>query len=297
MNHWALKVLHTVIERGSLQAASTELHRTSSALSMTISKLEQEVGFELVERTAYRLKLTLRGELFMHHAREILRQQERLNSVVEQLKTGVEPQLKIGLDAGISGAVLHDVLIAIQNQYAATQVRVSSYSQLSSLREIAQGNEDLAIAPWLPTFQQMADFESIRIGRYQLIAAISAELVGRVGLPKTREDLGELPYILPQQLNAGINPEQIYRMPGRAQIRVNDLRTSVELIQAGMGWGVAPRQMIADELERGALIEINVPGFLDHMSAEFHLIKLASRVLGPAGRLVWDYFVEREIIL
>ncbi|WP_113907113.1 LysR family transcriptional regulator [Aliidiomarina celeris] len=296
MNHWALQVLHCVIEAGSLQAAAANLHRTPPALSMTIAKLEQSVGFALVERTGYRLKLTARGELFMHHAREILRQHERLESVVEQLKEGVEPQLRIGLDAGISGVVLHDVLIAIQHQYPATQVRVSSYSQLSSLREIAQGNEDLAIAPWLPTFQQMADFESLRIGRYELIAAISADLVARVGLPKTREALGALPYILPQQMNVGINPEQIYRMPGRSQIRVNDLRTSVELIQAGMGWGVAPRQMIAEELERGSIIEINVPGFLDHMSAEFHIIKLATRVLGPSGQLVWNHFVEREFI-
>ncbi|MCC5855752.1 MAG: LysR family transcriptional regulator [Idiomarina sp.] len=293
-NHWALQVLHTVIETGSLQAAANQLHRTSPALSMTLTKLEQDVGVPLLDRTGYRLQLTPHGKLFMRHAREILRQHERLESVVQQLQQGAEPELKIGLDAGISGLMLQEIILELQDTYPATQIRVSSYSQLSSLQHIINGDEDFAITPWLPTFQQMADFESLRVSRFELVAVVAQLLVDKVGMPSDREGLSNLPYIMPQELNMGINPDQIFRMPGRSQIRVNDVRSMVEFVLGGMGWGVLPRQLIAAHLKKGKLVELNVPGFLDHMQAEIHLVKMASRQLGPAGMMLWQHFIARE---
>ncbi|HLV48357.1 MAG TPA: LysR family transcriptional regulator [Aliidiomarina sp.] len=294
MNHWALKVLNTVIEKGSLQAAAAVLHRTSPALSMTLTKLEEDVGFAILDRSGYRLQLTSNGALFMRHGREILRQHERLESVVKQLQKGVEPQLRIALDAGISAAVVRDAVVCIQHEFPVTEVRVSGCSQLSSLSRLIEGEEDLAISPWLPTFQQMADFESTRIGQYDIVAVIGKALVDKVGLPKSREALSELSFVLPQEMQFGINPEKIYRMPGRSPVRVNDVHTLVDFIEAGMGWGAAPRQLIAESLIKGTLLEINVPGFLDHMHAEYHIVKLASLELGPAGQLFWQHFVDKE---
>lgn len=297
MNNWSLKVLQTVIDTGSLQSAAQELHRTSPALSMTLKKLEEDVGFQILDRSQYRLQLTERGKLFMRHARELMRQQERLESVVVQLRDAGEPQLRVALDAGISGLVIKDAVVKIQEQFPTTELRVSGYSQLNSLKQVAEGKEDFAVCPWMPTFHQVADFEGIRIGQFNLVAVISSHLVKQFGMPTNREELSELAYILPQEMNLGINPELIYRQPGRSQIRVNDVRTLVEFISAGMGWGIAPRQMIAAELKKGRLIEINIPGFLDHVHIEFHLLKLASRQLGPAGQMFWQHFVDREKFL
>ncbi|CUS47336.1 DNA-binding transcriptional regulator, LysR family [Idiomarinaceae bacterium HL-53] len=297
MNNWPLRVLQTVIDTGSLQAAANVLHRTPPALSMTLKKLEEELGFAVLDRSGYRLQLTGQGKLFMRHARELLRQQDRLESIVVQLRDGGEPQLRIALDAGISGLIIRDAVAGLQEQFPTTEVRVSGYSQLNSLKKVAEGAEDFAVSPWIPTFQQMADFEGIRIGQFDLIAVVSEKLVQQFGKPEKREDLSAFSYIWPQEMNVGINPEEIYRLPGRSQIRVNDVRTLVEFLNSGMGWGIAPRQMIAAELAKGRLLEINIPGFLDHVHIEFHLLKLASRQLGPAGQMFWQHFVEREKFL
>ncbi|RTE86270.1 MULTISPECIES: LysR family transcriptional regulator [Gammaproteobacteria] len=297
MNNWSLKVLQTVIDTGSLQSAAQQLHRTSPALSMTLKKLEDELGFQVLDRSQYRLHLTERGKLFMRHARELLRQQERLESVVVQLRDEGEPQLRIALDAGMSGLVVKEAVMKIQEQFPATELRVSGYSQLNSLKQVAEGLEDFAVCPWIPTFHQVADFESIRIGQFNLVAVMSSYLVKQFGMPKKREDLAEHAYILPQEMNLGINPEQIYKLPGRSQIRVNDVRTLVEFLNSGMGWGIAPRQMIAGEIAKGQLVEIHIPGFLDHVQLEFHLLRLASKQLGPAGQLFWQHFIDRERFL
>lgn len=293
MKIWPLKVLFTVLEKGSLQGAAKALHRTAPALSMTLQKLEDEVGFAILDRSGYRLQLTPQGTQFKRHAEELMRQHERLNSAISQLREGAEPQLRIAYDYTCNPELLIEALRQVQLQFPFTEVIVSGHSQLESLRDIQTGAADLALTPWLPTFQQLADFESLRIGDFQLVVVMAQSLIAEHGLPESRDALSALPYILPKELNMGINPEQIYRVSGSSRLRVNDAHTLVQYVKAGMGWGVVPRDLISRELKNKKLVEIDIPGFLDHIHAEIHVVKMAAKHLGPAASLMWQTFAKQ----
>lgn len=295
MKIWPLRVFLKVLELGSLQAAARELHRTPPALSMALQKLEDDVGFALLDRSGYRLQVTERGAQVRRHAEALLRQHERLNSVIHQLRAGAEPQLRITYDYTCNPELLLTALMAVQQQFPVTEVMVSGHSQLEALAELQQGNADLALTPWLPTFQQLADFESLRVVDFRLVVVLANSLVVQHGMPTSQEALSALPYILPRELKMGISPEKIYRLTGSSRLRVNDAHTLVKYLKAGLGWGVVPRDLVAHELASGQLRLIDIPGFLDHIHAEVHLVKLASQQLGPAGNLVWQQFVEREL--
>ena len=73
MNLTALSILETISQSDSLQQAALKLHKTQPALSMALRKLEQQCGFALVDRSAYRLKLTPAGERYFQHIRMIFR--------------------------------------------------------------------------------------------------------------------------------------------------------------------------------------------------------------------------------
>ena len=294
MKIWPLRVLLKVLELGSLQAAALQLHRTAPALSMALQKLEEDVGFALLNRSGYRLQVTPQGEQFCRHAEELLRQHDRLNSVVLQLREGAEPQLRIAYDYTCNPDLLLAALKQVQQDFPVTEVIVAGHSQLEALRDVQRGDADMALTPWLPTFQQLADFESLRISDFRLVVALSESLVSQYGMPKSRDALSKIPYILPRELNMGINPEKIYRMSGNSRLRVNDAHTLVQYLKAGMGWGLVPLDLIRREVKRKQLITIDIPGFLDHIQAEVHLVKLASKHLGPAGDSVWQAFAKTE---
>ncbi|TRW50377.1 LysR family transcriptional regulator [Aliidiomarina halalkaliphila] len=294
MKIWPIRVLSTLIATGSLQNAAEQLHRTPAALSMTLSNLENELGFTLLDRSGYRLQLTPQGSQFLRHAQELLRQHDRLNSIVTQLREGAEPQLLLSYDYTCNPDLLLSALKRIQRDFPVTEVFVSGHSQLEALKEVAEGLADIALTPWLPTFQQMADFESLRVSQFDLVVAIAKSLVDELGMPRSRDALSELPYLLPRNLNMGINPEQIYRIAGKSRLRVNDSHTLVRYLRAGLGWGIVPRDLVQREIQKGTLLEIDIPGFLDHISAEVHLVKLSSKQLGPAGAQLWNEFAERE---
>jgi DNA-binding transcriptional LysR family regulator len=294
MTIWQLQVLAAVIESGSLQAASAQLHRTPSALSMALNKLEQELNVQILDRSGYRLALTERGKQFMRHSHELLRQHERLQSLGRQLQSGAEAQLEVAFEHTCSIELLMPALRAVQQQYPSTELLLSGYSQLNSLTQVQEKKSALAVTPWLPVFQQRADFETLYLQRFELVVVMARGMIGEYGQPHTREALGDLPYILPRQMDMGINPEQIYRVGGQSRMRVNDVQTLLMMVRAGMGWSIVPRQLVADDLAGGDLVHLDIPGFMDRLMAEVHLVKLAGTVLGPAGEALWQYFEDRD---
>ena len=58
-----LVVLGEIADRGGISAAARALGHTSSAVSQQLTRLEQEVGVPLVDRTANGADLTATGRL------------------------------------------------------------------------------------------------------------------------------------------------------------------------------------------------------------------------------------------
>ncbi|MCJ8277751.1 MAG: LysR family transcriptional regulator, partial [Bdellovibrionales bacterium] len=73
-----IQCLQIVSDVGSLNGAAEKLNKAKSAVSYTIGKLEDQLGFPVLDRSQYRIKLTPKGEAFLIKARPLLHQSERL---------------------------------------------------------------------------------------------------------------------------------------------------------------------------------------------------------------------------
>ena len=67
-----LRSLVAVVEEGSFSAAAKRVHRTQSAISLQIAKLEDRLNAKLLERTSRSISVTPAGETFVSYARRIL---------------------------------------------------------------------------------------------------------------------------------------------------------------------------------------------------------------------------------
>ena len=75
-------------DAGQFQEAAAELAVTQQAVSKRIAALERELGVRLFTRTARGAELTIDGQAFLPHARELLRVAER---AVASVRTGSRP--------------------------------------------------------------------------------------------------------------------------------------------------------------------------------------------------------------
>ena len=67
-----LKCFVAVVDTGSLSSATGEVHRSQSAISMQLKKLEEAVGRRLLDRGPRKLLLTQDGQMLLGYARRIL---------------------------------------------------------------------------------------------------------------------------------------------------------------------------------------------------------------------------------
>ncbi len=103
-----LRTLVAVSETGSFTRAAAQVHRTQSAVSMQIKRLEQTVGKPLLERDRRQARLTREGEALVEYARRILKlHEEALAAVSEPEITGL---VRIGTPDDYAAGFLPQVL-------------------------------------------------------------------------------------------------------------------------------------------------------------------------------------------
>ncbi|MET9500891.1 LysR family transcriptional regulator [Streptomyces sp. NPDC006622] len=89
-----------IADAGQFQQAAAELAVTQQAVSKRVAALERELGVRLFDRTARGAELTIDGQAFLPHARELLRVAER---AVASVRTGSRP-LRVDVLASRSAA-------------------------------------------------------------------------------------------------------------------------------------------------------------------------------------------------
>ena len=90
----ALRVLETIHNKGSFAAAAETLFKVPSALTYTVSKLENDLGVALFDRKGQRAILTPAGKLVLDEGIEIL----RAASDLEETRSAV--RVWLGIEIG-----------------------------------------------------------------------------------------------------------------------------------------------------------------------------------------------------
>ncbi|GAA2797077.1 LysR family transcriptional regulator [Kitasatospora sp. CM 4170] len=73
----AVRTFVAVVDSGRFQEAAADLSITQQAVSKRVAVLEKDLGVRLFTRTARGARLTIDGQAFLPHARELLRAAER----------------------------------------------------------------------------------------------------------------------------------------------------------------------------------------------------------------------------
>lgn len=95
-----MRTFVTVVDTGQFQHAAADLSITQQAVSKRIAGLEKDLAVRLFTRTARGAELTIDGQAFLPHARELLRVAER---AVASVLPGSRP-LRVDVIASRSGA-------------------------------------------------------------------------------------------------------------------------------------------------------------------------------------------------
>src|SRR6195256_3448918 len=148
-----LRYFVAVGEEGSLTtAAERRLHTSQPSLSRQIRDLEDQVGAELLSRSASGVELTAAGKAFLDHARLALMQ---VAAAVEGARKAAQPSRKtfaIGFQTGHEMNWLPRAMHVLRDELKNIQVTVSSDYSPDLAEALVRGRLDVAFLRVEPTF-------------------------------------------------------------------------------------------------------------------------------------------------
>lgn len=139
-----LMLFYEVATLESVSKAASKLHISQPAVSQTIKKMEDEVGFSLFVRTNKGVKLTNEGVEIYSYCKNIYRQIDQLNQTLQDLSTLEAGILNIGASDTICKYYLIDILKQFEQKYPKIRYRVTNCTTDESLNLLKAHEVDIA---------------------------------------------------------------------------------------------------------------------------------------------------------
>lgn len=138
-----LKCFAAVVDAGSLSSATGEVHRSQSAVSMQIKKLEEALGRRLLERGARSVQLTPEGQMLLGYARRILDlHAEAQVAVCGEELTG---QVRLGVPDDYAAKYLTPVLKRFAPRHSGVEIELDCEQSTLLIPRVERGELDLAL--------------------------------------------------------------------------------------------------------------------------------------------------------
>ena len=138
-----LKCFVAAVDAGSLSAAAPEVHRSQSAVSMQIKKLEAAVGRALLLRGPRQLQLTHEGQVLLGYARRMLDLHAEAQTVLQgEAVTGL---VRLGVPDDYASRYITPVLQRFAPRHGGVEIQLDCEQSTSLIPRIARGDLDLAL--------------------------------------------------------------------------------------------------------------------------------------------------------
>src|SRR5271167_2582003 len=149
-----LRVFLTVSGERSFSRAAEKLLRTQPAISLSIQRLEIEMGEKLIDRSAKDLLLTDAGKIVLEYARRFENLQGDLENSLAELRDKSAGRLTIGANES-STLYLLDHIERYRSQYPKIKVQVRRSLSSKIPAELMDGDLELGLLTYDPEDERL----------------------------------------------------------------------------------------------------------------------------------------------
>ena len=190
-----LRALHhflAVAEEGGISAAARKVNITQSSLSRQIKAMEDELGFELLERGAHSVNLTPAGEVIVKNGKRILRAWE--DAVESARVAGSLLTLRIGYAPSLSNEILAPAIERFRQTHPNARVSLFDQSTAEMRAALIEGKLDAMIGLPLPSDQGTIEWDELRCLAWSLAVPSSHPLAKKRKVGP--EDIAQFPLLM-----------------------------------------------------------------------------------------------------
>lgn len=250
-----LRTFFVLAQTGSFTACARRLHRTQSAVSHAMAKLEDLAGAPLLDRRGRGLGLTEEGRRLYQACEEAFATLDAAAEDLRRHRTQARGRLRVGTTVEFGSSILMRHMQPFLAGNPDLEIDFTLSQDL--LTPLMRDDLDLAIdcqEHTLPALKKSPLFRET----YVVACAPAFRKAHRIRLPM---DLSRVPVLSLDKAGAWWN-RFLVAVPDRDQpqldrfIAVNHIRAMIHAAAEGMGVLLVPRYSVLEELERGDLVAL-----------------------------------------
>jgi DNA-binding transcriptional LysR family regulator len=277
-------VLRTVVEAGGFTRAAGLLHRSQSAVSYAVARLQERLGVTLIEIEGRQVRLTETGAALLRDAKPLLTLLDALEARARALSQGEQARVRLAVDSAYPKRRLFAVLARFAAAFPSTQLELNEVVRLGA--EQARSLGDLGIV-----FQASDVLAEHRLEDVVLVAVARHDhplLVGATAALSMADLTPHLQISLEDGQQPARAPEETCR-----RWAVNSVESAVEAVRAGLCFGWLPLHAIAERLDSGELCRLPLVSG-GTRSIPLSLVFADIDHAGPATRALAQWLLQRE---
>ncbi|AXS41975.1 LysR family transcriptional regulator [Breoghania sp. L-A4] len=287
-----LRALSAVVRTGTVTAAANELNVTPPAVTTQIRLLEESVGLSLVERVDGAFQPTQAGQLVLGATKRIEAVFEECSATLSALRGGGRGRVSVGV-VSTAKYVAPRAIAAFARDHPEVEIQLIVGNREDTIEALSEGTIDIAVMGRPP---HRLDVEADVIGDHPhvIIAPPDHPLADATHIAITdlasetflvREPGSGTRLLTERVLSSLTEHKPTFGM----QIGSNE--TIKQAVMAGLGIALISAHTVANELESGRLVVLDVEGL--PVIRQWFVVKRADRKLLPAAGGFRDFMVEK----
>jgi len=286
-----MEVFLHVAQTRSFIATGNAKGISSSAVSKSISRLEERLGVRLFQRSTRSVSLTSEGEVFAERCRRIFNEIQAAEDELSAMTTSPTGRLRVGLP--YAGGLMLPMISAFLLKYPQIELDLDFSDRLA---DVIEDGMDVVIRGG-----KLSDSRLISrpLGKYRLCLVGSPDYFKRRGTPSRPEDLSEHACLHYRYPSSGIKAHWPLRYPAQSgnsqSLPVTMICSSLEAllftVKQGCGIACLPDYSVRTALAKGELQTV-LETSLKQTDTTFHLLWPSARQMTPKVRVFVDFMTS-----
>jgi len=257
MNLRFLETFVWVARLRSFRLTADKLFTTQAAISTRIAALEEELGVRLFDRDTRGVQLTPDGHKVLEYADRMVSTLHQLQAAVAQ-RPGFEGRVRVGAMDSVIHTWLSPLIARTAEQFPALEIELVADSAMHLIEQLHKGTLDIAFQTDLLRAESI---RNVALASYPIRWVVASN--SRLAHPyASLEELARERLIT---FVRNSRPHQdmlsLLHLNGIASPRVNcvnSVAAMTRLVGDGFGIGALPTVLVRDQIERGALMVLDV---------------------------------------
>lgn len=247
-----MKTFVLTSELRSLAAVARKLGISPAAVSKQLTKLEEEVGLQLLVRTTRRIELTELGAAYSQQCQRILNEVDAASALVSQGKAVPQGHLKVLSARYFGNYFIVPHITEFLNLYPQIELNLELAERIPDLN-----SESIDVVIGM-SISMTGEVIQKKIATTSYVFCASPDYLKNFGIPKKPKDLVHHRYIA-HSMRFPDN-ELVFKTNQRVilepYLRVNDVQIMLKLALEGVGIVMLHRYVAEKEIANGKLIEL-----------------------------------------